>query len=113
MIPVWLYENAWWVAAVLFFLAIQANAVMDALKFYVSDPMRYDRAWHILKWPVFFPLLFLSGALSFLVIEEVFFTDIWHLPKKFWAWSFGIVISLFSFKFGLRQWEKHFKNEKG
>ena len=112
-VPVWLYENAWYIAILTFFMAIQANAAADAIKFYSEDTPRLDRQWHWLKWAIDRPCHFLSGVFSFLVIEEIFFTDMWHLPAKFWAWSFGIVISLFSFKFALRQWEKYFKNEKG
>ena len=112
-VPVWLYDNSWWIGALLVFISIQANAAGDAMKFYTADPMKRDKLWHVLKYTCDRPALFLGGVFSFLVIEEIFFTqDIWHLPVKFWAWSFGIVISLFSFKFALRMWEKHFKNEK-
>ena len=111
-VVVWLYDNAWWLSLIFCFISIQANAAGDAMKFYAPDPMKHDKLWHWLKYTIDRPLLFISGTFSFLVLEEIIFTkDMWHLPFAFWAWSFGIVISIFSFRFSLRLWEKYFKNE--
>jgi len=82
------------VFAILLFNVSQCfNAIEDYIKFHSVDA---DQIWHIMKWWIDRPCLFLSGVLSFETIKEQFKNnDIWHYTNRFLYLLAGIVFSFF------------------
>lgn len=96
--------------ACVFFLVSQlANSTGDAIKFsgVIKDWKRVDLIWHVNKYLIDRPCLFLSGLFAYKTIEMWFLMgDLFHYTNELLWLTFTIAISFFVWQLNYRLWRK-------